>query len=111
MAANTLHRCLTADDLSADKLQAYQRSWKRRLGRELRTGHWARRVFEMMNDRQLDRLLELIESSGLLRQLEDAGDLSFDWHADVVTRVFNQRLVMNAIRSMKLPFRSGARGV
>jgi len=105
IAANTLHRCLTADDLSADKLQAYQRSWKRRLGRELRTGYWARRVFEMLSDRQLDRLFELMESSGLIRQLEDAGDLSFDWHADVVTRIFNQRLVLNAIRSMKLPFR------
>jgi len=63
----------------------------------------------MMSDRQLDRLFELMESSGLMKQLEDAGDLSFDWHADVVTRVFNQRLFLNAIRSMRLPFRSGAR--
>lgn len=109
IAANTLHRCLTIDDLSADKLQAYQRSWRRRLGRELRTGYWARRIFEMTSDRQLDRLFELMESSGLIRQLEDAGDLSFDWHADVVTRVFNQRLFLNAVRSMKLPFRSTTR--
>ena len=109
IAANTLHRCLTADDLSADKLQAYQRNWKRRLGRELRTGYWARRIYEMMSDRQLDRLFELMESSGLIKELEEAEDLSFDWHADVVTKVFNQRLFLNAARSMKLPFRLSER--
>jgi flavin-dependent dehydrogenase len=109
IAANTLHRCLTADDLSADKLQAYQRNWKRRLGRELRTGYWARRVYEMMSDRQLDRLFEFMESSGLIAELEEAKGLSFDWHADVVTRIFNQRLFVNAIRSTRLPFRSGGR--
>ena len=104
IAANILNRCLSIDDLSADRLASYQRIWKRRLGRELRTGYWARRVFEKLGDRQLDHLFGLMESSGLIDELRQAEELSFDWHADVVSRIFNHRLLMKAFRSMKLPF-------
>ncbi len=104
IAANTLNRCLSIDDLSADKLASYQRSWKRRLGRELRTGYWARRVFEKLGDRRLDHLFGLMESSGLIDELRQAEELSFDWHADVVSRIFNHRLLIKVFRSMKLPF-------
>jgi hypothetical protein len=74
------------------------------LGRELRTGYWARRVFEKLGDRRLDGLFGLMESSGLINELSQAEELSFDWHADVVSRIFNHRLLMKAFRSMKLPF-------
>ncbi|MDP2919837.1 MAG: NAD(P)/FAD-dependent oxidoreductase [Dehalococcoidia bacterium] len=103
IAANTLHRCLGWDDLSNDKLAGYQRSWKRRLGRELRTGYLARRIYERLNDRQLDRIFGLMDSSGLIQELEDAGELSFDWHADVVSHIFSQRMFMTAMRSVKMP--------
>lgn len=103
IAANTLHRCLGWDDLSADKLALYQRNWKRRLGRELRTGYLARRIFERLSDRQFDRLLGLMETSGLVQELEDAAGLSFDWHADVVSHIFSQRTFLKAMRSVKLP--------
>jgi geranylgeranyl reductase family protein len=104
IAANTLNRCLSIDDLSADKLASYQRSWKRRLGRELRVGYWARRVYEKVDDHRLDRLFGLMESSGLIDELRQAEELSFDWHADIVSWIFNHRLLIKAFRSMKLPF-------
>jgi digeranylgeranylglycerophospholipid reductase len=104
IAANTLNRCLSADDLSADKLESYQRSWKRRLGRELRNSYWARRVFEKLDDHQLDRVFHIIETSGLIDELRQAEELSFDWHADVISRIFNHRLLVRLFRSMKLPF-------
>ncbi|HEX9896209.1 MAG TPA: NAD(P)/FAD-dependent oxidoreductase [Dehalococcoidales bacterium] len=115
IAANTLNQCLSIDDLSADKLASYQRGWKRRLGRELRTGSWARRVFEKLDDHRLDQLFGIMESSGLINELSQSEELSFDWHADVVSRIFNHRLLIKVFRSMKLPFhleerlRKGAR--
>jgi digeranylgeranylglycerophospholipid reductase len=109
IAANTLSRCLTADDLSADKLSGYQLRWKRRLGHELRVATWARRIFERLDDHRLDQLFRLMQSSGLIDELSHSEELSFDWHADVVSRVFNHRLLMRAFRSMKLPFNLDSR--
>jgi len=103
-AATTLDRRLNEDDLSAVKLAAYERSWKRRLGRELRTGSVARRIFERLSDSQVDRIFALMVSSGLIEELRASPDLTFDSHADVVTRVFSQRLFAQALRTVQLPF-------
>lgn len=104
IAANTLNRCLSTGDLSADKLAGYQRSWKRRLGRELRNGYRARRIFEKLDDRQLDRIFRIIDTSGLIDELREIEELSFDWHADVISRLFNHRLLIKVFQSLKLPF-------
>lgn len=104
IAANTLNRALTTDDLSADKLAGYERSWKKKLRRELRTGYWARRFYEILNDSQVDRGFGLMQSSGLLEELQAAEELSFDWHADVLMRMFSQKLFFKAFESVKLPF-------
>ena len=53
---------------------------------------------------RLDRLFGLMESSGLIDELRQAEELSFDWHADIVSWIFNHRLLIKAFRSMKLPF-------
>ena len=42
IAANNLHRALDADDLSARNLANYEREWKKKLGRELKIGYYAR---------------------------------------------------------------------
>ena len=106
LAANTLARALAADDLSSNKLAGYERSWKRRLNNELRTGSHARRFFEMLTDRQVDRLFAMITSAGLIDEMQKAEELTFDSHAAVVTRVLGQRLFFKAFQSMKVPFSS-----
>jgi digeranylgeranylglycerophospholipid reductase len=102
-AANTLQKCLTQDNLSSEKLGSYQLSWKHKLGRELRVGYWGRRIFEMLSDGQVNRIVDLLESSKLLSEMEKSKNLSFDWHADVVTHMFNHRVFMKAMGTVKLP--------
>src|SRR4030042_2677739 len=46
IAAETLHRALAEDDLSAKRLARYERAWRKKLGGELRTGYWARTLLE-----------------------------------------------------------------
>jgi flavin-dependent dehydrogenase len=105
LAANALNRCLLQDDLSAERLATYQRAWQRRLGREFRTGYWARRVYERLNDGQIDGAAKLMVGTGLVNEIESSDALNFDWHADVVTHIFNQRTIMRAFRTIRLPFR------
>ena len=81
LAARTLHTALQMDDLSAAFLQQYEADWRRTLGRELRVGQVARSIFERLDSRAVDRLLQLTSATGLL----DAHG-SFDWHADLIAR-------------------------
>ena len=104
IAANSLHRALVSDALSAKNLAGYEREWKRRLGRELKIGYWARRLYEHLSDRQVDRLFDIIKSSGVDEALLKTGDLSFDWHSEVVLRLLAHRAIAKAIEAMKIPW-------
>ncbi len=104
MAANTLQRALETNDLSTRSLAEYERMWKAKLGRELRIGYWARKLYERLSDRQIDRIFGIIKSSGIDEALLKADDLSFDWHGEVVFRLIGHKAVSKVIKVMKIPF-------
>jgi len=109
IAARTLHQALEANALSAVDLAGYQRQWWGKLGGELRTGYRARRFYERLGDRQIDRLFDIIRLSGMDQALLQAEDLTFDWHGRVLSRL--PRLVWDgifakAVRVTKAPFHS-----
>ncbi|MEE9173415.1 MAG: NAD(P)/FAD-dependent oxidoreductase, partial [Thermoplasmata archaeon] len=56
IAADTLNGALAGNDLSAENLAEYERRWKKKLGRELRVGYWARKLYERLSDGQIDRI-------------------------------------------------------
>jgi len=107
IAASNLHRALENNDLSAKSLASYERDWKRKLGRELKICYWARKFFERLNDRQIDRVFDIIKSNGIDEALLKASDLSYDWHSEVILRLVGHRVVAKAIEAMKIPFRIG----
>ena len=107
IAANNLHRALDDDDLSARNLASYEREWKKKLGRELKIGYYARKFYEHLSDRQIDRIFDIIKSSGIDEALLKADDLSFDWHGEVILRLLGHRVLSKAIEVMKIPFRIG----
>ena len=72
IAVATLRRALAEDNLTAAGLAAYQRGWRKRLGRELRTGYWARRLFEGLSDRRLDSLFGIVKANGIDEALLNA---------------------------------------
>jgi len=110
IAANTLHQALGSNDLSARSLADYERKWKRKLGRELRIGYWARKFYEHLSDQRIDRLFDIIKSDGIDEALLKADDLSFDWHSEAVLRLIGHRAVSKALGVMKIPFHLGGRG-
>ena len=107
IAANNLHRALESDDLSAKGLASYEREWKRKLGWELKIGYWARKFYEHLSDRQIERLFNIIKSHGIDKALLEAKDLSFDWHGEAILRLMAHRTVAKATQVIKFPFRSG----
>jgi len=107
IAADTLHRALADDDLSAGRLARYERGWRKKLGRELRLGYWARRLFERLSNRQIDRLFEIVKAGGIDEALLKAEDLSFDWHGRTILKLLKYQVVARTLDVIKLPFTAG----
>ncbi len=106
IAAATLHRALEEGDLSAKGLARYQREWRKKLGRELTTGYWARRLFERLNNRQIDRLFEIVKAGGIDEALLKSADISFDWHSRTITSLLKYRAVAGVLNALKMPFKT-----
>ena len=107
IAAATLHQALADDDLSAKRLAGYERDWKKRLAWELRVGYWARKLFERLSDKQLDRIFDVIKANGIDEALLKAEDLFFDWHSKAILRLLRHTMIAKVADVMKIPFRSG----
>lgn len=105
IAADVLRRSLERGDLSAKSLAGYERGWKKKLGRELMIGYSARKFYEHLSDRQIDRMFDIIKSNGIDEALLKADDLSFDWHSRIFLKLIGHQLVSKAISAMKIPLR------
>jgi digeranylgeranylglycerophospholipid reductase len=105
IAAEVLHEALRDDDLSARRLARYERGWRKKLSRELRTGYWFRRLFERLSHQQIDRIFAIMKSGGIDEALLKAEDLTFDWHGRTIMSLLKYRLVARTFGQIKLPFK------
>ncbi len=104
IAAECLQRALKNDDLSARSLAGYEKEWRRKLGRELKIGYWARKFYELLSDRQIDGIFDIIKSSGIDEALLRADDLTFDWHGGVIVRLVGEKALSHIFGGVKVPF-------
>jgi digeranylgeranylglycerophospholipid reductase len=107
IAANTLNRALQNDDLSAKGLASYERQWRRKLRQELKIGYYARKFYERLSDRHINRIFDIIISNGIHNTLLKAEDLSFDWQGKAVLRLMKHSAISKALEMMKIPFHLG----
>ncbi len=106
IAADNLHRALKNDNLAAKSLSLYQKAWKQKLGRELQTGYWGRKFYELLSDRQVDRIFDIIKSNAIDEALLKSPDLSFDWHGKVMLKLIGHRALARTFEKIKFPFPS-----
>jgi hypothetical protein len=45
-----------------------------------------------------------LQSTGIIDELRESEELSFDWHADVITKVMGQKLLAKTFNSITEPF-------
>jgi flavin-dependent dehydrogenase len=91
IAAETINRALGSGDFSSRLFSQYEKAWKAKLGRELRIGYFARRIYERLSDRQIDNLFHAIGANGIHEDLLQL-PLSFDWHGEIILRVLRHPL-------------------
>ena len=93
IAARELERALKSDDLSARALSRYERDWKKRLGTEITTSYWARKLYEKIGDARIERAFDIIKGRGIDEALAKSDDLAFDWHSRAVIRLARHMVV------------------
>ena len=106
-AVDNLKQALQMNDFSAGSLADYQKQWKKKLARELKICYWARRLYERLSDRQIDKIFDITLDSGIYRTLLESDDLSFDWHGRAISRALRKKALTGALAAMKMPFRIG----
>lgn len=83
-AADTINEALGNNDFSAGALKPYEKRWKKILSTELKVDYYARRMFQKLDDRQLDYLFDRVWSGGIHEKLLGSSQFSFDWHSRLI---------------------------
>ena len=86
IAVNNVDKALRDGDLRAVKLAAYDREWRSKLNKELRICRTARHIYSRLNNRQLDRILDIGRDSGIVDGIVSSNDLDFDFHGRVIRK-------------------------
>ena len=105
IATDVANNALRADGFSARRLSNYEKSWKKKLGRELEIGYSARKLYEKLSDRQIEQIFDIIQANRIHESLLQSPDFSFDWHGNLILRALRDRRLYQAIRNVaKSPF-------
>jgi len=84
IAAQVLKRALGKGDLSERGLYEYEKIWKEKLEGELKMGSLARRFFEKLGDKYIDRIFGLLQKSkGIMKVVQENFD--FDYHSNLLS--------------------------
>ena len=86
IAAEVIHDALRTDDCSGKRLAHYERCWKEKLSREIQIGYWARKMYERLDDRQIENIFDIIQANNIHEAILQSPDFSFDWHGDSILR-------------------------
>jgi geranylgeranyl reductase family protein len=109
IAANNLHWALQKDDLKASSLANYESEWKELLGQDMRLSWLTRRFYEHLGDRQIDKIFNIIEKSGLVEDMLKEEDLTFDWHGRVILSMARRKLLASINQVSKMPLHIGGK--
>jgi digeranylgeranylglycerophospholipid reductase len=90
LAADTLHNAFANNDFSERSMSGYQKAWQKEIGRELRDGYIARRIYEKCSNHLIDNLFDLSLKKGLHEIINKSEDISFDWHSKAFFEIIKQ---------------------
>ncbi len=80
IAAEIADGALRAGDTSNLRLAGYDRAWRAEFGEEFRRALYLRRVFQRLEDADLDRLIAALQGSDLAATIVAFGDIDFPTH-------------------------------
>ena len=109
VAAQTIEGAVRSNDFSGQRMSAYESSWKALFGSEIRTGYYARRLYEVLGDDQIERLLDRFLAPAVQEEFLSSPDFSFDWHSATILKAVAHKELGKLFKSfgpVVLPFLS-----
>jgi digeranylgeranylglycerophospholipid reductase len=92
MAASSIYQALQDGYYNHSALQRYERTWKRRWGRQLQLMALLRRLVNTFNNQELDRLFASLQHSRARQIIEGEGDI--DRQDRVITAAFTSPVLL-----------------
>jgi geranylgeranyl reductase family protein len=90
LAAETLKNAFENDDFSQRSMSGYQKAWQKEIGRELRDGYIARRIYEKCSNHVIDQMFDLSLKKGLHEIINESTNIAFDWHSKAFFEIIKQ---------------------
>ncbi len=109
-AAQTLNGALAEGDLAAPRLAGYERAWRGAFAADLRSGYWARRIFDRVGDEGIDRVFRALKATGLDRAILEKKELSFDRNGALALALVGNSILSRVMGAVKPPGRRGLTG-
>lgn len=78
IATNVLDKAFKENDFSEKSLSNYQAQWKSKIGNEIRLGSIARNICSRLNDSQIEKIFNAVQSNGYFDYI--ARNADFDRH-------------------------------
>ncbi|MBT9166064.1 MAG: Kynurenine 3-monooxygenase [Chloroflexi bacterium] len=84
IASKAVHEAFGANDFSRRRLAEYERLWKEKLGGELQIGYFARRLYNRLSDKRIEKIFNIIRDNNIHEVLLDSPHFSFDRHGGLI---------------------------
>jgi len=100
IAGGTVAKAVKHGRFDGEFLSQYEESWRKELDKEFRYMLWARRIFNALSDRMIDKIFELIIKEDLQQFLSEEGDM--DFQSNVLSEILRRRkikLLLSLLRS------------
>ena len=94
-SADCLQQAFMANDFAAARLSWYDKQWRARLNREIRTGYWLCRFYQRLSNENIERLFWIAYGANLPQFISDLETLPFDWHGALAVKLLKY-LAINA---------------
>ncbi|MCX5798928.1 MAG: NAD(P)/FAD-dependent oxidoreductase [Proteobacteria bacterium] len=78
IASTTILEAFKDGNFSKKKFSTYEKQWKSKIAREIRTGYIVRNFCGRLSDHQMERVFNIIQSDGFFDYIAKNAD--FDWH-------------------------------
>ena len=101
IAADILRQAFLANDFSISRMASYQKRWEDRLHKELRTGYWAHRLYERLDNRHIESLHGFVSNNGIPQLITETEGFSFDWHSELILRMLKHLAFSVPFRAVK----------
>lgn len=88
LAAETIEEAFSQGRFDDGILKRYEQRWRHELGGELEIGYRLRQIFSGIEDKQIDRLFQILNSDGIAPMIHR--EAQFDWHKDFILMMSRQ---------------------